>query len=120
MFTGIDGGPYPSSSEGPIHLVSNATTFVTGRHTFKAGVAFEYSGEDDFDQINVSAIPGGTNNQNGQFAFRDSTTVRSGLGISDMALGVSKTTRGSTRAFHHVAALAPYFSSRIPGSRAAI
>jgi hypothetical protein len=88
VFTGIDGGPYPSSSEGPIHLWSNATTFVTGRHTFKAGVAFEYSGEDDFDQINVSAIPGGTNNQNGQFAFRDSSTVRSGLGISDMALGV--------------------------------
>jgi len=87
-FTGIDGGPYPSSSQGPIHLVSNATTYVTGRHTFKGGVALEYSGEDDFDQINVSAIPGGTNNQNGQFAFRDSTSARTGLGISDMALGV--------------------------------
>jgi len=88
VFSGFDGGPYPSSSQGPIHLVSNATTFVTGRHTFKGGVAIEYSGEDDFDQINVSAIPGGTNNQNGQFDFRDSTSVRSGTGISDMALGV--------------------------------
>jgi carboxypeptidase family protein len=88
VFSGFDGGPYPSSSQGPIHLVSNATTFVTGRHTFKGGVAIEYSGEDDFDQINVSAIPGGTNNQNGQFAFRDSALVRSGAGISDMALGV--------------------------------
>jgi hypothetical protein len=87
-FTGIDGGPYPSSSQGPIHLVSNATTWVNGRHTFKGGVAIEYSGEDDFDQINVNAIPGGTNNQNGQFDFRNSTTVRSGLGISDMALGL--------------------------------
>jgi hypothetical protein len=87
-FSGFDGGPYPSSSEGPIHLVSNATTWVTGRHTFKGGVAIEYSGEDDFDQINVSAIPGGTNNQNGQFAFRNSSSARSGLGISDMALGV--------------------------------
>jgi hypothetical protein len=87
-FTGIDGGPYPSSSQGPIHLVSNATTWVAGRHTFKGGVAIEYSGEDDFDQINVSAIPGGTNNQNGQFAFRDSGSARSGLGISDMALGL--------------------------------
>jgi Carboxypeptidase regulatory-like domain len=87
-FTGIDGGPYPSSSQGPIHLVSDATTWVTGRHTFKGGVAIEYSGEDDFDQINVSAIPGGTNNQNGQFAFRDSATARTGVGISDMALGV--------------------------------
>jgi hypothetical protein len=88
VFSGLDGGPYPSSSEGPIHLFSNATTYVTGRHTFKGGVAVEYSGEDDFDQINVSAIPGGTNNQNGQFAFRDSGTVRSGVGMADMALGV--------------------------------
>ncbi len=88
VFSGLDGGPYPSSSEGPIHLISNATTYVKGRHTFKGGVAIEYSGEDDFDQINVSAIPGGTNNQNGQFAFRDSNTARTGTGIADMALGV--------------------------------
>lgn len=87
-FSGFDGGPYPASSEGPIHVVSNATTWVKGRHTFKGGVAVEYSGQDDFDQINVNAIPGGTNNQNGQFAFRNSGTARSGLGISDMALGL--------------------------------
>jgi Carboxypeptidase regulatory-like domain len=87
-FTGIDGGPYPAFSAGPIHTFSNTSTLVRGRHTFKAGVVFEYSGEDDFDQINVQAIPGGTNNQNGQFAFRNSGTARSGLGISDMALGL--------------------------------
>jgi hypothetical protein len=86
-FSGFDGGPYPSSSQGPIHLISNATTYVRGRHTFKGGVAIEYSGEDDFDQINVNAIPGGTNNQNGQFAFRNSSS-RTHLGISDMALGI--------------------------------
>ena len=34
----IDGGPYPSSSQGPIHTFSNATTWVKGRHTFKGGV----------------------------------------------------------------------------------
>ena len=62
---GIDGGPYPSSSAGPIHVFSNATTYVKGRHTFKAGISIEYSGEDDFDQINVNSIPSGTNNQNG-------------------------------------------------------
>jgi hypothetical protein len=87
-FTGFDGGPYPSSSQGPIHLFTNTTTYVRDRHTFKAGIAFEYSGEDDFDQINVNAIPGGTNNQNGQFEFRNSSSARSGLGISDMALGM--------------------------------
>jgi hypothetical protein len=86
-WTGIDGGPYPASSAGPIHTFSNTSTLVKGRHTFKAGAVFEYSGEDDFDQINVSAIPGGTNNQNGQFAFRNSATLRSGNAMSDMALG---------------------------------
>jgi hypothetical protein len=87
-FTGFDGGPYPAFSAGPIHTFANTTTWVKGRHTFKGGVVVEYSGEDDFDQINVQAIPGGTNNQNGQFAFRNSGTARSGLGISDMALGL--------------------------------
>src|SRR5207247_1839057 len=70
-FTEIDGGPYPSSSEGPIHTFSDALTLVKGRHTFKAGAVLEYSGEDDFDQINVQAIPGSTNNQNGGFEFLD-------------------------------------------------
>ena len=87
-WTGLDGGPYPASSEGPIHTFSNTSTLVRGRHTFKAGIVVEYSGEDDFDQINVSAIPGGTNNQNGQFAFRNSATARSGNAMADMALGL--------------------------------
>ena len=87
-FTGIDGGPYPSSSQGPIHVFSNATTYVRGRHTFKAGISIEYSGEDDFDQINVNSIPGGTNNQNGQFDFRNSNAAGTGVGIGDMALGL--------------------------------
>ena len=69
-FTEIDGGPYPSSSRGPIYT-STTTTYLKGRHTFKAGVTFEYSGEDDFDQINVQPIPGSTNNQNGRFEFTD-------------------------------------------------
>jgi hypothetical protein len=89
-FSGLDGSPYPASSAGPIHTFSNTTTLVKGRHTLKAGVVFEYSGEDDFDQINVQAIPGGTNNQNGQFAFNNSST-RSGLAMADMALGLFDT-----------------------------
>ncbi len=87
-FTTIDGGPYPSSSEGPIHLWTDTVTWVKGRHTLKGGVAFEYSGEDDFDQINVNSIPGGTNNQNGQFDFRNTSSGRTGLGIADMAMGI--------------------------------
>jgi hypothetical protein len=84
-FSGIDGGPYPAFSSGPIHTLQNTSTLVRGRHTFKAGFQFEYSGEDDFDQINVNATPGGTNNQNGAFTFNDSL---SGAGISNMALGL--------------------------------
>ncbi len=70
-------------------MFSNATTYVKGRHTFKAGISVEYSGEDDFDQINVNSIPGGTNNQNGAVRFpQQHARTRSGLGISDMALGL--------------------------------
>ncbi len=61
---------------------------VRGRHTFKAGVSVEYSGEDDFDQINVSAIPGSTNNQNGRFEFLDGRAGGTGLGIANTALGL--------------------------------
>ena len=88
-FQEIDGGPYPAFSRGPIHAWSNTSTIVRGRHTFKAGVVLEYSGEDDFDQINVLAIPGGTNNQNGRFEFRDTRSGgTSGLAVANAALGL--------------------------------
>lgn len=90
-FSGIDGGPYPAFSSGPIHVLSNVTTMVKGRHTFKAGVVVEYSGQDDFDQINVNAIPGGTNNQNGFFEFLDNRGPAqggTGLGIANAAMGL--------------------------------
>ena len=87
-FTDIDGGPYPSSSQGPIHTFSDAATLVKGRHTFKAGAVVEYSGEDDFDQINVQAIPGSTNNQNGRFEFLDNRAGGAGLAVANAAMGL--------------------------------
>ncbi len=87
-FSEIDGGPYPAFSSGPIHTIQNVSTYVKGRHTFKAGLQFEYSGQDDFDQINVSAIPGSTNNQNGRFEFRDGRAGGTGTAISNVALGL--------------------------------
>jgi hypothetical protein len=87
-FTEIDGGPYPSSSQGPIHTISDSLTWVKGRHTIKTGAVIEYSGEDDFDQINVQAIPGSTNNQNGRFEFLDNRAGGSGLAIANVALGL--------------------------------
>jgi hypothetical protein len=109
-FQTIDGGPYPAFSQGPIHTWSNTTTWVRGRHTFKGGVFIEYSGEDDFDQINVQPIPGGTNNQNGRFEFRDNRTAGTGLAVADMALGLfSNYAELGQRAFTKWRALATDF-----------
>ena len=66
-------------------------SWIKGGHTFKFGYYFEYSGENDFDQINVSGVPGGTNNQNGRFQFSDTRTgggATSGVGIANAALGL--------------------------------
>ena len=69
QFVSLDGGPYPSSSTGPIYQFSNNWTHIRGNHTIKFGGYFERSGQNDFDQINVAGTPGGTNNQNGRFVF---------------------------------------------------
>jgi hypothetical protein len=87
-FQTIDGGPYPSSSDGPIYTWQDSLTWVKGRHTVMAGVIVEYSGENDFDQINVNATPGGTNNQNGAFTFSDNTAGGTGLAVANAAIGL--------------------------------
>lgn len=83
----LDGGPYPASSSGPIFAISNNTTKIAGNHTLKFGVRFERAGQNDFDQINVSGVPGGTNNQNGRFIFTNNNPGGSGFASSDAALG---------------------------------
>ena len=89
----IDGGPYPSSSAGPIYNISNNFTKIRGNHTFKFGGLWERSGQNDFDQINVSGVPGGTNNQNGRFIFNDVRpgATGTGTGLSNAALGLFST-----------------------------
>jgi len=87
-FSEVDGGPYPSSSFGPIWTFSDNLTWIKGHHTFKGGVFAEYSGEDDFDQINVLGLPGDTNNQNGRFEFRDTSTPGgANIAIANAAMG---------------------------------
>src|SRR5687768_14467805 len=71
QFNEVDGGPYPAQSAGPIYVISNTLTKIWGSHTLKVGGVFERSGQNDFDQINVTGVPGGTNNQNGRFIFTD-------------------------------------------------
>jgi hypothetical protein len=88
VFTDLDGGPYPSSSKGPIYNFSDNITNIRGNHTIKAGFLFERAGENDFDQINVNGVPGGTNNQNGRFEFRNTQAGATGLDIANAALGI--------------------------------
>jgi len=88
--TGLTGGPYPSHSSGPIYTVTDSLTWIKGRHTMKFGFYFERSGENDNDEINVSACPTCTNNQNGQFTFNDSRSGFPGTGnaIANAAMGL--------------------------------
>ncbi|MEZ5401583.1 MAG: carboxypeptidase regulatory-like domain-containing protein [Bryobacteraceae bacterium] len=89
-FGTIDGGPYPSRSTGPIYQISNNFTKIHSNHQFKFGGYFERAGQNDFDQINVTGVPGGTNNQNGRFEFTDSRGGQptSGVAIGNAALGL--------------------------------
>ncbi|HKD07593.1 MAG TPA: carboxypeptidase regulatory-like domain-containing protein [Bryobacteraceae bacterium] len=90
--TSLSGGPYPSHSTGPIYTANDTITKVWGNHTLKAGFYWERSGENDGDQINVSTVPGGSNNQNGTFQFSDPRTglgATSGVGMANAALGLA-------------------------------
>src|SRR5262249_38789547 len=48
----------------------------------------ERSGEDDFDQINISQVPGDTNNQNGRFEFRPNRSGGTGVAGTEALLGL--------------------------------
>jgi hypothetical protein len=88
--TGLTGNPYPSHSTGPIYTLSDSFTWIKGSHTIKFGMYYEKSGENDNDEINVSACPTCTNNQNGQFTFTDtrSGAPNSGNAIGNTAMGL--------------------------------
>ena len=98
-FSDLNGGPYPSHSSGPIYDVSDNLTKVSGNHTLKFGVLYERSGQNDFDQINVAGVPGGTNNQNGRFQFTDSTGT--GVAAANAAMGLVRCVCGNRTAILH-------------------
>jgi len=87
--SGYTGSPYPSKSTGPIYVISNNTTKIWNNHTIKFGVLFERAGQNDYDQINIQGVPGGSDNQNGRFEFRDARPGGSGLAMADMVLGLA-------------------------------
>jgi len=90
-FGTVDGGPYPAFSSGPVYIVSNNTSKITGNHTIRWGVTLERLGQNDFDQINVSGVPGGTNNQNGRFVFTDTRAGGTGLAMGNAIMGLFNT-----------------------------
>jgi hypothetical protein len=90
-FSTLTGNPYPSHSAGPIYTFSDSLTWVKRGHTVKFGFAFERSGENDNDEINVSACPTCTNNQNGQFSFTDGLAGGTGVAAANAALGLFDT-----------------------------
>jgi hypothetical protein len=90
-FNGLDGGPYPAQSTGPIYQINQNWTNIRGNHTLKFGGYFERSGQNDFDQINVAGVPGGTNNQNGRFVFNNTTPGGTGVAIANAAIGLFDT-----------------------------
>jgi hypothetical protein len=87
-FAGYSGSPYPSNSTGPIYGASTNLTKILSAHTLKFGFLFERAGQNDYDQINVQGVPGGTDNQNGRFEFLDGRPGGSGVAIGDAALGL--------------------------------
>ena len=90
-FNGLDGGPYPAQSTGPIYQINQNWTNIRGNHAIKFGAYFERAGQNDFDQINVAGVPGGTNNQNGRFVFNNTTPGGTGVAIANAAIGLFDT-----------------------------
>jgi hypothetical protein len=70
--------------------LSDSFTWVKNSHTLKFGFLYEKSGENDNDEINVSACPICTNNQNGQFSFTDTRSGQptTGNAAANAALGL--------------------------------
>lgn len=88
-FSTVDGGPYPAYSGGPIYTWSDTVTKIHGNHTLKFGISIERSGQNDRDEVVVSATPGSTNNQNGGFTFADTgSALTTGMAMANAALGL--------------------------------
>lgn len=119
-FTTLDGGPYPSHSGGIVYTAADNLTKIIGSHTLNFGGLWEYSGENNFDQIDVSSTtPGATNNQNGQFIFTalHNNQPTTGAAVANAALGLfdsyGRSVKNRTRCF---APTRRNFSPRIVGT----
>ena len=87
-FSGFDGGPYPASSAGPIHTFANTTTYVKGRHTFKAGVVFDTRVKTTSIRSTSARFRAAPTTRTASSRSQQRATARSGLAMADMALGL--------------------------------
>ncbi|MCC6363744.1 MAG: carboxypeptidase regulatory-like domain-containing protein [Bryobacterales bacterium] len=87
--TTVDGSPYPARSGMPNWQFQDDFSWIRGAHTIKFGAYFEYVGQNNLDQINVSTAPGSGNNQNGTFRFAASpgNTFSTRNALADMLIG---------------------------------
>ena len=91
-FSSIAGGPYPSHSSGIIYAASDSLTKVWANHTIKGGFFWDYAGENDNDQINVSTVPGGPATRTARSfspTHGPAWAATSGVGIANLALGLA-------------------------------
>jgi hypothetical protein len=85
----VDGTPYAARDGMPNWQFQDDFSWIHGGHTIKFGAYFEYVGQNNLDQINVSTAPGSGNNQNGTFRFAASAgnPFSTGNAMADMMVG---------------------------------
>ena len=85
----VDGTPYAARDGMPNWQFQDDFSWIHGGHTIKFGAYFEYVGQNNLDQINVSTAPGSGNNQNGTFRFAASAgnPFSTGNALADMMIG---------------------------------
>ncbi len=85
----VDGSPYPARDGMPNWQFQDDFSWIRGAHTFKFGAYFEYVGQNNLDQINISTAPGSGNNQNGTFRFAASpgNPFSTGNAVADLLIG---------------------------------
>jgi hypothetical protein len=85
----MDGTPYPARDGMPNWQFQDDFSWIHGAHTIKFGAYFEYVGQNNLDQINISTAPGSGNNQNGTFRFAASpgNPFSTGNALADVLVG---------------------------------
>jgi hypothetical protein len=76
-------------------------TKIVNNHTMKFGFTFRRAGQNDYDQINVQGVPGGTTNQN---RASNAPVRRLRVAMGDAALGLFHSYARSVSFLHASAA----------------